>query len=555
LQFVLQGSQLGFWDWNIATGEVKRNNQWALLLGYEGETTPNMEQWFELVHSNDRDAAQQSIQDHLQQRTPTHKCTYRIRAKNGQYRWTLDHARVVAWDSSGQAMRMSGTLKDIHERKMAEEALRQSDERFKYAMDATQDGLWDWDMTTNEMYFSPGYYRMLGYELDAFPMTRDEWGKRAHPEDLERTRRAVDDCKENRARNVEVEFRLLAANGEWRTILSRGRVVKRDAQGNALRMVGTQADITERKKLEEQLLQSQKLEAIGTLAGGIAHEFSNILAGMITLTEIVKMDMPAENQVTDDLDNILKLGLRGRDIVRQILSYSRKNKIEHKPIELETIFKDTVGLLRVSISPNIEIRESLDADTGRVVGDATQVQQVIMNLANNAVQAMKSSGGVLELRTEPTVLNAEQVRTLPGLSPGKYVRISVCDTGIGMDEATIARIFDPFFTTKPIGEGTGLGLSVAQGIIKSHRGSISVSSVKDAGTTFTILLPRIDVGNDHEPPQKPLPGGAERLSLVNDEDLSVLPIAKSVETPDHPTTGTTTKRFMHENEDPRRVNH
>lgn len=283
-------------------------------------------------------------------------------------------------------------------------------------------------------------------------------------------------------------------------------------------------DITERKTLQKQLLQSQKMEAIGTLAGGIAHDFNNILAAIIGYAEIAKEDLPLESPTISDLNEIFKAGLRGRELVNQILTFSRQSEQELKPIQIHLIITEALKLLRSSIPTSIEIRQDIDTRSGTVLSDATRIHQIIINLCTNAYYAMRTTGGVLSIKLRPIQIEEDDYKIKSfDLTPGSYVELAVGDSGIGMDKETMDKIFDPYFTTKEIGEGTGLGLSVVHGIVKSYGGHITVYSEPGKGTTFRIYLPKTDSESDAIDTEAVdiYPTGNERALIIDDEETIV----------------------------------
>lgn len=285
-------------------------------------------------------------------------------------------------------------------------------------------------------------------------------------------------------------------------------------------------DITERKlaettkaKLEAQLRQSQKMEAIGTLAGGIAHDFNNILAAIIGYCELALMDLEETDIAAIRVTKVLKAGHRAKDLVRQILTFSRQEEHERKPVRLQPVINETLTLLRASLPSSIEIRKDIDAAASSILGDSTQIHQVLMNLCTNAWHAMDEQGGVLEVRLSTVQVDVDFANAHAGLRQGPHVRLVISDTGKGMNDATVERIFEPFFTTKPPGSGTGLGLAVVHGIIKQFGGVISVYSEVGNGTTFNIYLPT----DDREAPPAPavtvVPrGNGEHILFVDDEE-------------------------------------
>ncbi|MBU0484065.1 MAG: DUF3365 domain-containing protein [Proteobacteria bacterium] len=287
-------------------------------------------------------------------------------------------------------------------------------------------------------------------------------------------------------------------------------------------------DITEQKetevsrvKLENRLNQAQKMEAIGTLAGGIAHDFNNILTPILGYTEIVQSTLPERSESRENLSEVLKAAYRAKELVKQILTFSRQTEHELKPLKISLVIKEALKLLRSTIPTTIEIKENIDAQTGNVLADPTQIHQVLMNLCTNAYQAMRETGGILavELKNIEIGKGDEKVAGLH-LAVGPYVKLCVSDSGPGMERAVADKIFEPYFTTKKKGEGTGLGLSLVHGIVKSHGGHITVYSEPGKGTSFHVYLPRAIIEADAPETRNnsPLPTGNERILLVDDEE-------------------------------------
>jgi len=267
-------------------------------------------------------------------------------------------------------------------------------------------------------------------------------------------------------------------------------------------------DLTVRLQLEAALRQSQTLQALGTLAGGVAHDFNNILAVILGYTELTLRTVPEHSVTWKRLQHILTAGERARDVVRQMLAFSRQTVGQRQPLHLHLLVREVLSLLRAALPETIILRQALDADAGTVLADATQMHQVLVNLCTNAEHAMRGTGGVLEIRLDAVECLSEHALPHPDLRPGAYVRLSVRDTGHGMEASIRERIFEPFFTTKEVGEGTGLGLAVVHGIVAEHGGVITVDSTPGQGTTCTIYLPRrADPQASTAPVEEPVPGG------------------------------------------------
>jgi nitrogen-specific signal transduction histidine kinase/CheY-like chemotaxis protein len=276
-------------------------------------------------------------------------------------------------------------------------------------------------------------------------------------------------------------------------------------------------------KYERQLQQVLKIQAIGTLAGGIAHDFNNILFPIVGYTELTMDEVPEDSVAYNNLEEILKAANRAKDLVQQILTFSRQSGQERKPVKVQSVIIEALKLLRASIPASIEIIHKIDDDCHPVMGDATQIHQVIMNLCTNAYQAMQEKGGMLEINLSEVDVGYDETVEKIGMQPGRHLQLLVIDEGCGMDAAVLERIFEPYYTTKEQGKGTGLGLSVIHGIVKNHRGDITVTSSPGKGTTFKVYLPIIedgDIAAEFEPNNEAAKGN-ERILLIDDEEQIV----------------------------------
>ena len=311
-------------------------------------------------------------------------------------------------------------------------------------------------------------------------------------------------------------------DGQKINVLSRWALQK-DEEGRPTGSMQINHDITQRLKLEEQLRQAQKLEAIGTLTGGIAHDFNNILGAIVINSEMALLDLPGGSGLRTNLELILKSGLRGKDLVKQMLLFSRKSEKKQEILTLTPLIKETFKLLRSSLPTTIQMKLHLETESDAVSADPSQIQQVIMNLCTNAAYAMRGTTGSIDISLQGSTFGALDLPE-PDMQPGDYLVLSVKDTGSGMDEEVKKRIFEPFFTTKPVGEGTGLGLSVVYGIVKSHKGNITVYSEPGRGSIFRVYLPKVDTGASAAPETSkpiPIPRGNERILVVDDEEFIV----------------------------------
>jgi PAS domain S-box-containing protein len=296
-----------------------------------------------------------------------------------------------------------------------------------------------------------------------------------------------------------------------------------NGHGEIVNYVALKRDITNEMKLEHQLRQSQKMQTIGTLAGGIAHDFNNILAPLFGYTEMLLQDLPQGSQEHDDLKQVFKAATRAKDLVNQILTFSRQGESQRQPLSIHLIINETIQLLKATLPATINISSNIKKDCGMVMADPTQIHQVIMNLCTNASHAMREKGGIMAVKLDNVKFDASNTSQFENLNEGLYVRLSIRDSGYGMEKNVVERIFEPFFTTKPVGEGTGLGLSVTHGIVKSHGGEIVVESEPGKGSTFQVLLPIAlnGIQKQTSPIENTPKGNKEHILVVDDDDSLV----------------------------------
>jgi PAS domain S-box-containing protein len=418
--------------------------------------------------------------------------------------------------------------KMIADRSLATDALRESEQRWQFALEGAGDGVWDWNAKTNQVYFSRRCKEMLGFAENEIVGSLYELNKRIHPEDRKLVNAEINKHLTGETPVHVSEYRIQCKDGNYKWILDRGKVVTRDQDGHPLRVIGTYTDITQRKqaeedriKLEDQLRQAHKMEAVGTLAGGIAHDFNNILAAITGYTELACDAVSEGKDNTKFLENVLKSSERAKVLVQQILAFSRRAETDMKPMDLNHEVFATAQLIERMIPKMISIELHLDKDLRLIKGDPNQIEQALLNLAGNAKDAMPN-GGKLIIETRNVTLDQEYTNGRLGLLPGEYVQLTVSDTGHGIDKDTLDHIFDPFYTTKELGKGTGLGLASVYGIVKSHGGEITCYSEPGSGAAFKVYLPvfQQEVRDSLEAPRQPqqLQGGTETLLLVDDED-------------------------------------
>jgi signal transduction histidine kinase/ActR/RegA family two-component response regulator len=316
-------------------------------------------------------------------------------------------------------------------------------------------------------------------------------------------------------------FDLTIVDKSGRQVMLEVRAQPRFRDGQPVGVQGIARDVTERKRLEAQLRQSQKMEALGTLAGGVAHDFNNILSAILGYTELTLSDITPDRKGRDYLRQVLVAGERAKELVQQLLAFSRQTEQERRPVLLYLIVKEVLMLLRAALPATITLRERLDNTPGYIMADPTQIHQVLLNLCTNASQAMQTTGGDLMVSLDMLDVTADMEAVSPHLRPGSYMRLSVEDTGNGIPVEFLERIFEPFFTTKSIGQGTGLGLAVVHGIVSSHGGAIMVKSTPGQGTIFEVYLPRSNQttrATVSATTEEDIPTGTECVLFVDDEE-------------------------------------
>ena len=471
----------------------------------------------QLVDPQDLAKASEHFYQMMKHRLAIRDLHLRIRKKDGTLAWISIFTKpIYGEDDRSLGTRIS--IRDITEKKVIEKKVIESEARLKMVMDAMRDAIWDWQIETGATYLSPRYYTMLGYDPYELPQSVDTLRTLLHPDDVYAFEKTMTKALSS-AKPFQMEFRLRTKAGGWKWILSRGKTVEKDHRNRPLRMVGTHMDITRRKELDERLRQSQKLEAVGTLAGGIAHDFNNILAGIIGYAELVMDEVDKSAKGYGRLKGIISSSERARELIGQILTFSRKNETEHHAVDIRLVVKEALTLIRATLPTTITIRQHIQPSLPFIMGDPTQIHQVIMNLSTNALHAMQQ-GGELNVELASVTLSDREMKRFPELPPATYLKLTVRDNGVGIPPDVLPYIYDPFFTTKGKEKGTGLGLSVVHGIVKNHGGDIHIDSAPGQGTRVEIYLPGHQAEVKAAPDDSPEKAKGEgQILLVDDEEV------------------------------------
>jgi len=532
LTLVLEGSQDAFWDWDIKKNHVTRSERWTVMVG-PPSGQPGIEGYNRLVHPDDLGHLKQARERLLQQGHG--HVDYRIRSRNGQWIWIHDRGKVVARDAAGHPTRLTGAVSDITAQKRIEEALGRSQALLEQSQRAAEIGGWEYDVASSTLYWTLQAFRIHDLDPDAGTPTLEQMLSFYLPQGQPVIRNAFRDALD-KGQPFDLELELLTENRRRLWVRTIGRAEKNTAQ--VVRVYGSFQDITfrkkeeeERQKLQQKMLEAQKLESLGVLAGGIAHDFNNLLTVIMGNASLAK---ESPGMAAESLQQIETATLRAADLCRQMLAYAGKSRTTSESVDFNSIVTDTVHLLHLSISKNATLDFTLAPTPLAIEGDPSQIRQIIMNLVINASDSIGTGAGRIQVSTSRLAVTSDMLREArlgQELPPGEYVALDVADNGCGMSADTLARIFDPFFTTKFAGRG--LGLAAVLGIVRAHHGAFFVRSTLGQGSTFRMLLPpgRQSLAEEKMPP-KSVPAPVARVTpghfMVVDDEPSVRKITCNI---------------------------
>ena len=517
LELAQNAAHAGIWDWDVVNGQIKWSSQMFNLFGLDKQKSiASFEAWRSALHPEDLEIAGQRIDKALKERIQLNS-DYRILLPSGQMRW-INAVGKAEYDVQGRPVRMIGVCIDITERKQAEQNYQML---FHKMLDgfALHEIICDFQGCPADYRFlavNPAFERMTGLKAD------------------EITGRTALEVLPGLERKWIETYGEVALSGEPVFFTNYSTEFNKYFEVTAFRPLPNQfacifQDVTERKNAEEEsnnlqkrLQQAQKMEAIGTLAGGIAHDFNNILGAILGYAEMVQEDSQAGSRSRGDIDQVVNASHRAKELVKQILNFSRQAATEQIPLQPALIIKEAVKMLRSSLPSTIDLQQDIDPDVGLISADPTQIHQVLMNLCTNAFHSMEETGGTLTLSLKRKTLSKVDLASEPQVQPGDFVQLSVSDTGSGIAPDIQEKMFDPFFTTKEVGKGTGMGLAIIHGIAKSSKGFVSFHSQPDEGTVFHVYLPVIadtPVEIETAPPLDLTQLGNERILFIDDEEI------------------------------------
>jgi signal transduction histidine kinase/DNA-binding response OmpR family regulator len=531
LRLALVAAHMGTFDWDMPLDRITCSYREENLSGLPPNgLTGTYRGLRQQIHPADLPGLDAELARCVAARLPAAR-EFRVLFPDGSEQWVYVRGEFE-FDATGRATRMRGVVSIVTERNRAQEAMRQKTAQLETTLNMAGMGVWVWDLRADEASRLEGCGPVTGLPASEFPRSEPALLALVHPDD----RALVADkiaCARTGA-DYDAEFRIVLPTQEVRWAAVRGRCL-RDAAGVPEVLTGVDQDITEQKRLEERLRHSQKMEAIGQLAGGIAHDFNNIIAAISGNAELARMDLDAKHPALLSIHEILRAGLRAKDLIQRILAFGRPQAHKLRTIQLQPVLEEAERLLRATLPAGVELAVRCAPNSPPVRADASQIHQIVLNLVTNAWHAMDSRQGRIEVRLDACSVDSSLSQRHADLRPGSYVRLTFRDDGKGMDAAILEHIFEPFFTTKQVSRGAGLGLSIVHGIVRSHGGAILAESAPGHGASFEIYLPAANPadaalsGTTPALPASELHGHGEHILYIDDEESLVYLAVRSLE--------------------------
>ena len=502
----------GLFVWNLRTNEIEWSPEVFRIFGLDPQKfKPDIESVMSRFIEDDMKLNEKLIEA-AQEGNEPYSFEARILWPDGSLRHLISTSEGI-FDDKQNLMQIIGTVRDITDQVEIEEKLRKSEAKFRDLVENINDVIYSADVNGEITYISPSIKSVMGY--DPSEIIGNNFSKYIHPDDLPYTMERLSMVISGEL--SPTEYRILSKSGEYRWVRSSSRPIYTDDK--LVGLTGMFIDITERKRLESQLTQAQKMESIGRLAGGVAHDFNNMLGVILGRTEMILMGMRPEDSNYEELQEIYDAALRSANLTRQLLAFARKQTISPKILDLNDTVEELLKMLRRLIGEDIDLLWKPETHIWPVKMDPAQVDQILANLCVNARDAISGTGKVT-IETDNVVFDEVYCSTHVECKPGDFIMLAVSDDGCGMDKETLNNLFEPFFTTKKAGEGTGLGLATIYGIVKQNEGFIYVYSEPKRGSTFKIYMPRTQEAVEEigEPDVKPVAKGNETVLFVEDEN-------------------------------------
>ncbi len=518
LRLALESAKEGIWDINFISGNIFTNREWVSMLGYDTEKIRyNFDFWIDLIHPEDRDRVVESLNEHLYGKSSFYESVYRIKKKNGEWIWILDHGKIVERDESGKAIRAIGTKMDITDRKILEEKLQESEEKFRKIANAISTVFWmissDWKKVT---YVSPAFEDIYEYKCEEIYRNPKLLIKIIHTDDK---RRVLSFIKNLKTEDTDIEFRIQTKTGIVKWIRNKIFPVK-SKSGEILVLTGITEDISEKRELENKLNRAEKMESLGLLAGSVAHDLNNSLLPLVGFSDMLLKDLSIDSKMRESLEIIKNSGIRAAETVQDLLTLTKRGVYEKEVVDLNSIIAAYLNSPEFEVIkkkyPDINFHIYLDNSCLKILGSENHLYKSIMNLVSNAVEAIEGEGEIT-LKTEISYIDKSKIKN-GSLKKGMYIKFIITDTGQGIEQENLQKIFEPFYTKKGKNKkGTGLGLSVVWGTVNDHNGYIDVKSKVQNGTTFTLYFPlcseKISIKNIFE---KIYRGKGENILVIDD---------------------------------------